>query len=95
MRATLNQPQRDLEQLAPDARTIPEFCVAWRISIPHFYRLSKKGLMPDLFEIGDRVLIKREAEKDWKQRTQAATNRLRAEKRDNRQAALSGNRIRA
>jgi predicted DNA-binding transcriptional regulator AlpA len=86
----VNQPEHDVEQPTTEARSIPEFCAAWRISVPHFYRLEKKGLMPDVFEIGDRALITREAEHEWKQRTRAASNRLRAQRRGKKEVTSNG-----
>lgn len=53
----------------PAAYAIAAWCKRWGFSVPTFYRLKKKGLMPDVWAIGGRRLITVEAEQEWKART--------------------------
>lgn len=55
------------------AYTIPEFCVAHRISRAFYYLLRSRGLAPDEAELLGRKIITHEAAARWrKQRTTAS-----------------------
>jgi predicted DNA-binding transcriptional regulator AlpA len=56
-----------------DAYTINEFCARNRISRPFLYRLFSAGLGPRVFRLGSRVLITREAAREWRAAREAAT----------------------
>lgn len=63
--------KRTTRQKVPVVRkavTIAEFCRAWNISVPTFYRWKKQGLAPDVLSIGGVRRITREAEAAWIQK---------------------------
>jgi predicted DNA-binding transcriptional regulator AlpA len=49
-----------------DAMSLGEFCSRHGISRSSYYLLKKAGEAPRLMQVGDRVLISREAAADWR-----------------------------
>lgn len=47
------------------AMTVPEFCEAFRISVPFFYKLRRDGLGPREMKLGARTLISQTAANEW------------------------------
>ncbi len=45
---------------------IPEFCEEIGIAVPGFYRLKKKGKMPNIMKVGGRRIISKEAIEAWR-----------------------------
>jgi len=45
--------------------TVPEFCEAFRISVPFFYKLRRYGLGPREMKLGARTLISQTAANEW------------------------------
>jgi hypothetical protein len=55
------------------AFSVDEFCLAFKISVPLFYKMAKQGVGPDTFFCGNRRLISYAAANHWAaQREQAA-----------------------
>jgi len=48
-----------------EAFSIPTFCKLYGISRALFYKLKKNGNGPQTFHVGRRVLISRQAAKEW------------------------------
>jgi len=57
-----------------EAYSIPEFCVAHRISRASFYNLLKAGEAPRTMRVGGRVLVSKEAATDWRREREGANN---------------------
>ena len=55
------------------AFSVDEFCLAFGISVPMFYKLLKQGLGPDTFLCGNRRLISYAAANRWAQKREQAT----------------------
>jgi predicted DNA-binding transcriptional regulator AlpA len=55
-----------------DAMSLDEFCSRHGISRSSFYLLKKAGEAPRLMQVGNRVLISREAAADWRREREAA-----------------------
>jgi hypothetical protein len=55
-----------------DSFSISEFCRRHRISVQLFYKLQPQGLMPPTFRLGARVLISKEAARQWRAEREAA-----------------------
>ena len=55
-----------------DAMSLGEFCSRHGISRSSFYLLKKAGEAPRLMQVGDRVLISREAAAEWRHGREAA-----------------------
>jgi hypothetical protein len=49
----------------PGAFSVGEFCLAFKISVPLFYKLLRLGLAPDSFNCGNRRLISYAAANRW------------------------------
>ena len=47
------------------ALTVSEFCRAYKISTPHYYKLRALGRAPRELRLGAKVLITVEAEREW------------------------------
>ncbi|WP_095087779.1 helix-turn-helix transcriptional regulator [Mesorhizobium sophorae] len=56
-----------------EAYSIPEFCVAHRISRATFYNLIKAGVGPRTMHVGGRVLVSKEAGAEWRRAREAAS----------------------
>lgn len=72
-----------------DAPSIDGFCARQGISRGSYYNLRKAGKGPQEFRVGTRVVITREAERQWREARQAAAEAERlaaAEKRAARRA---------
>jgi len=63
---------------APGAFSVDEFCDAFRISVPMFYKLRSLGLGPDTFLCGNRRLISYEAAGVWHRARERATREAEA-----------------
>ena len=50
------------------ALSVVEFCTAYGISRPTYYRAEKAGLMPVAIRLGGRVLITETAIAEWERR---------------------------
>lgn len=48
------------------AMTVVEFCEAFRISVPFFYKLRNQGLGPREMKLGARTLISMAAADEWR-----------------------------
>jgi hypothetical protein len=57
----------------PGAFSVDEFCLAFGISVPMFYKLLKQGLGPDTFLVGNRRLISYAASNRWAHKREQAT----------------------
>ena len=57
---------------------ISAFRKAWDLSVPTFYRLRKKGLMPEVLAIGGRRVITAEAEQAWADRMRRRSDNVSA-----------------
>jgi hypothetical protein len=56
----------------PGAFSVGEFCLAFKISVPLFYKLLRLGLAPDTFTCGSRRLISYSAANRWAARREQA-----------------------
>jgi len=56
-----------------DAFSIPEFCVAHRISTSFYFKLKQQGLTPAEMKLGSRILISRESAAAWRAARTAET----------------------
>ncbi|MGX9575781.1 hypothetical protein [Mesorhizobium sp. f-mel] len=56
-----------------EAYSIPEFCVAHRISRATFYNLLKVGQGPRTMHVRGRVLVSKEAGAEWRKAREAAS----------------------
>src|SRR5262245_28266381 len=56
-----------------DAHTIPSFCESNAISESKYYDLKRKGKGPREIDLGDRIIITPEAERDWRAEREAET----------------------
>jgi hypothetical protein len=59
--------------VAPAAYSIPEFCIAHRISEMTFFRLKRLGLGPRTMKVLNRTIITYEAAADWRREGEIAT----------------------
>jgi predicted DNA-binding transcriptional regulator AlpA len=66
---TTESAQMNVEQ---DAMSLGEFCARHGISRSSYYLLKKAGTAPRLMQVGDRVLISREAAADWRREREQA-----------------------
>jgi predicted DNA-binding transcriptional regulator AlpA len=66
---TTESAQMNVEQ---DAMSLGEFCQRHGISRSSYYLLKKAGEAPRLMQVGDRVLISREAAADWRREREQA-----------------------
>jgi predicted DNA-binding transcriptional regulator AlpA len=55
-----------------DAMSIGEFCQRYGISRSSFYLLKKASEAPRLMQVGDRVLISKEAAAEWRRERELA-----------------------
>jgi predicted DNA-binding transcriptional regulator AlpA len=46
--------------------TVPEFCEAFRISVPFYYKLRRDGLGPREMKLGTRTVISTAAADAWR-----------------------------
>ncbi|UGX93375.1 hypothetical protein G6321_00048570 [Bradyrhizobium barranii subsp. barranii] len=60
------------------AYTIPEFCIAHRISIDSYYRMQRAGDGPKIKKVGHGTRITVEAAKAWREKGNAATETVEA-----------------
>jgi hypothetical protein len=58
--------------ITPQAKTIEEFCVAWRFSRSFFYKLKQQRRAPQLTYLGSKPLITNQAEAEWARERSAA-----------------------
>jgi hypothetical protein len=54
------------------AYTIKEFCAAFRLSVPMFYKLRERGDAPDVMKVGARTLVSIEAVERWRRQRERA-----------------------
>jgi predicted DNA-binding transcriptional regulator AlpA len=45
--------------------SVPEFCQAFRISVPFYYKLRRQGLGPREMKLGSRAVISMAAANEW------------------------------
>jgi hypothetical protein len=57
------------------AKTISEFCAAWRISRGGFYHMRLRGEAPTILQTGNIMRITRAAEERWIKAREAASRR--------------------
>ncbi len=57
-----------------DSMSVAEFCARHSISRAFFYKLAVAGLAPRTIRLGSRVLISKEAAKEWRRQREASTN---------------------
>jgi hypothetical protein len=55
-----------------EAYTIKEFCAAYRLSVPMFYKLRARGEAPDVMKVGARTLISVDAADRWRRQREHA-----------------------
>jgi hypothetical protein len=55
-----------------DAMCLGDFCSRHGISRSSYYLLKKAGIAPRLMQVGDRVLISREAAAEWRRERETA-----------------------
>jgi predicted DNA-binding transcriptional regulator AlpA len=58
------------------AYSVAEFCEAYGLSVPMFYKLRGRGEAPDVMKIGSRTLISVEAAMRWVRARERATRQL-------------------
>jgi predicted DNA-binding transcriptional regulator AlpA len=58
--------------LEQDAMSLGEFCSRHGISRSSYYLLKKAGTAPRLTQVGDRVLLSKEAAADWRREREMA-----------------------
>ena len=54
------------------AFSVAEFCKAFGLSVPMFYKLRAKGEAPDVMKVGTRTLISAQAATRWRQARERA-----------------------
>jgi hypothetical protein len=59
--------------LEQDAFSIPEFCVAHRISTSFYFKLKQQGLGPAEMQVGARRIISKESAAAWRAARTAET----------------------
>jgi predicted DNA-binding transcriptional regulator AlpA len=59
----------------PDAMSLGEFCSRHGISRSSFYLLKRAGEAPRLMQVGNRVLISREAAAAWRRERELAPSK--------------------
>jgi predicted DNA-binding transcriptional regulator AlpA len=57
------------------AYSVAEFCQAYGLSAPMFYKLRAKGQAPDVMKVGARTLISVEAADKWRKKLERAAKR--------------------
>jgi hypothetical protein len=55
------------------AKTVPQFCEDWLISLSFYFKLKRHGQAPRELRIGTRTLITAEAEAEWLRQREAAS----------------------
>lgn len=60
--------------MTKEAYSVAQFCDAFNITKPTFYRLLKTDNAPLTFRIGRRLLISKESVDKWRRRMEASTN---------------------
>jgi hypothetical protein len=68
-----------------DAHTIPSFCASNAISESKYFALKRRGRGPREIELGGRVIITPEAERDWRREREAETMAERQKREAKRQ----------
>jgi hypothetical protein len=63
-----------------DAHTIPSFCESNAISESKYFDLKRRGKGPREIDLGDRIIITPEAERDWRVEREAETEAKRRER---------------
>jgi hypothetical protein len=58
-----------------DAVTLDEFCRRNGFSRSMFYKLKAQGLAPDVFNVGSRVMISKEASRAWRRQREKAARK--------------------
>jgi predicted DNA-binding transcriptional regulator AlpA len=58
------------------AYSVAEFCEAFGLSVPMFYKLLAKREAPDVMKVGVRTLISVEAADRWRRARERATRQL-------------------
>lgn len=62
---------KDEDNQKKEVYSISEFCKAHNICKVTFYNLQKKGVGPKIMRIGSRVLISKEAAKEWRKQMES------------------------
>jgi hypothetical protein len=73
----MSKPQDEIPGRAPPpvaCYTIPEFCVAHRISEAFFFQLRNEGHGPKEMRVGRRRMITLEAAAEWRRAREAAAS---------------------
>ena len=70
--------RRSKRRTPGDAHTIPSFCESNAISESKYYSLKREGRGPREIDLGDRIIITEEAERDWRIEREAETAERRA-----------------
>jgi hypothetical protein len=69
---TKNHSPRKIDAPPLAAFSIPEFCLAYRISEMTYYRMQRRGEGPRAMKVGTRTLISIESARDWRIAREAA-----------------------
>jgi hypothetical protein len=65
-----HSPQRQRQH---GAFSVAEFCEAYSLSVPMFYKMLRRGEGPDVMKVGVRTLISVEAANKWRRERERAT----------------------
>ena len=68
-----------LEQTSQPRRgafSVAEFCEAYGLSVPMFYKMRNRGEAPDQMKIGSRTLISVQAADRWRRARERASRQL-------------------